>query len=60
MTLAEANRAQNRNLLRDASLDDLQDMAKYWSEKMKWAEDQHRRAQGELAEVLLAIQERKL
>lgn len=60
MTHAEANKAQRRNLMRHSTLQDLQDAAKYWNEKLKQAERERQKAQTELAEVLLAIQERKL
>lgn len=57
---AEANKAQRRNVLRNATLQDLREMAKYWEDELKQAEKDRQKAQTELAEVLLAIQERKL
>lgn len=60
MTHAEANKAQHRNVMRAATLQDLQDAAAYWDTKLKQAERERQKAQAELAEVLLAIQERKL
>lgn len=60
VTTVEANKAQRRSLIREATTEDLQAAAKYWDEKLKQAERERQKAQTELAEVLLAIQERKL
>lgn len=60
MTLVEANKAQRRELFRTATGEDLLKIAAYWSARLKQAESEQRVAQTELAEVLLAIQERRL
>lgn len=60
MTLAEANKAQRRQVLRNATPEDLQHLADYWSQELRQAERARAKAEAELAEVLLEKQERQL